>query len=293
MKNKTKWDFKNLNKKQKKQLHTWLRAGIQFIYFLFLPSAFTAAFSGVKSIFTRIGIGKQIEWTSFLSTLVVLCVFTIVFGRFFCGFACSFGTLGDAVHAIYLHVCKKRKKKPISINENITLALTNLKYIVLTAIVLLCYMGVYNRLQGYSPWDVFSMLHAGNFRLGKYTIGIILLIFILIGMAIQERFFCRFLCPLGAVFSLLPVLPWFSLCRDRENCIRGCSACTKRCPSQIELPETGKMEVCGECFQCQKCIDTCPKGNIHCGMSELKGNEVLFTLFRAVLLLFLFLWLGV
>lgn len=50
------------------------------------------------------------------------------------------------------------------------------------------------------PVDVFSMLHAGNFRLSSYIPGIVLLVLILVGMFFEERFFCHFLCPMGAVF---------------------------------------------------------------------------------------------
>lgn len=284
---------RHMTSKEKKKMHSTLRALIQVLYFCFLPSAYTAAFSGVKYIFTRMGAGERIELTSFVSVLIVLCVYTMIFGRFFCGFACAFGSLGDGLHALYKQVCKKLKKKPVQLGKRITSYLSILKYVILTLIVVLCFAGLYSGLQGTSPWDVFSMLHAGNFQLGNYIPGVVILVILMVGMCVQERFFCRFFCPMGAVFSLLPVLPLFSLRRDREACIKNCSACTRKCPSDIELPENGSPEVKGDCFQCQKCIDTCPKSNIHCGITKLKGNEIWFTILRAVLLLGLLLWLGV
>ena len=279
--------------KQIKKIHIWLRALIQLLYFCFLPSVYTAAFAGVKYLFIQIGAGEQIELTSFVTVLIVVCAYTILFGRFFCGFACAFGTLGDAVHALYRFVFRKMKKKPFLLSEKWTKKLDKVKYIVLTVIVLLCFAGVYGQAKGTSPWDVFSMIKAGNFRLSGYMAGIVLLVLILVGMCLEERFFCRNLCPMGAVFSLLPVLPYFSLRRDRENCIKGCSACTRKCPSQIGLPEDGSFKVEGDCFQCQKCIDTCPKGNIHTGSRTLYGNEIWFTAARAVLLAVIFVMVGV
>ena len=286
-------NIRNIPPKKRKKIRTYLRAAIQLLYFLFLPSAFTAAFAGVKYIFTQIGAGENIEWTAFVSVLVSLCLFTVIFGRFFCGFACAFGSFGDGIHAAYLWICKKLKKKPIKLKESWTAKMVLIKYVILAVIVLMCFAGVYGSAKGTSPWDVFSMLHAGNFKLGGYIPGLILLLLIMVGMCIQERFFCRFLCPMGAVFAMLPVLPFFSLRRDRDNCIKGCSGCTKKCPSGLALPARGSLETPGECFQCQKCIDTCPKGNVHCGISRLKGNEEVFTLVRAGLLLALYLWLGI
>lgn len=279
--------------KDLKKIHVWLRAVIQLIFFIFIPSAYTAAFNGIKYIFTQIGAGEQIGLTSFITVLIMLCTFTIVFGRFFCGFACAFGSLGDAVHAAYLWICKKLKKKPITMKSGPAGKLSVVKYIILAMIVIACFAGVFVKTQGASPWEVFSMLHAGNFKLGGHIAGLILLLLIIAGMCVQERFFCRFLCPMGAVFAMLPVVPLFGLRRERENCIRGCTACTRKCPADIELPEAHESFVSGECFQCQKCIDTCPKGNIHCGVKEIKGNEVLFTIFRAALLFCLCMWLGI
>ncbi len=146
---------KKLDRKKQKQVHRYVRATIQLIFFLLVPSAFTAAFSGVKYLFTQIGKGDAIGMTSFVTALCVLCLYTILFGRFFCGFACAFGSFGDALHGIYLWICKKIRKKPYRISEKITKYLYLLKYIVLAMISLLCYAGVYAKTKGTSPWEVF------------------------------------------------------------------------------------------------------------------------------------------
>lgn len=284
---------KGMERKKKRKIHTWLRRGIQLFFFLAFPSVFTAAFSGVKYIFTQLGTGEAVTFTSFLSVLIAICLYTILFGRFFCGYACAFGSLGDAIHGAFEAFFKKRKKKLPVIGEKLSAGLNYLKYIILAAIVLLCFAGVYGKFQGTSPWDVFSMLRSLHPKWTGYLVGWVLLILIMIGMAVKERFFCRYLCPMGAVFSLLPVLPFFSLHRDRNSCIRGCGACTKSCPSGVELPDDGSIAVSGDCFQCGKCIDICPKENIHTGIHKLKGNEIWYVVVRAVILASLCFILGV
>lgn len=191
-------DLSTLPAKKRKQIVSCLRAGIQLLYFLFLPSVFTAAFNGVKYIFTQLGQGEKIEMTAFVSALLLVCAFTIVFGRFFCGFACAFGSLGDAMHAIYGIICKKRKKKPRCIKPELAKKLVLIKYGILLLIALCCFAGVYQKARGTSPWDVFSMLHAGNFRLSSYIPGIVLLVLILVGMFFEERFFLPFPVPNGS-----------------------------------------------------------------------------------------------
>ena len=171
-----------------KKLHAYIRAAIQVVFFIFFPYAFTTGFFAIKSIFTQIGSQAPIAWSSFLTVCLALCAFTIVFGRFFCGYACAFGSLGDAVRSLYVFICKKCKKKPITWKPK-KLPLHFLKYGVLLVVGCLCFTGVYSDLKGWNPWDVFSMLRAGNIHLGGYWLGILLFAGILVGMALCERFF--------------------------------------------------------------------------------------------------------
>ncbi|MBQ9673926.1 MAG: 4Fe-4S binding protein [Ruminococcus sp.] len=275
---------KKLTPLQIRKIHKRVRAVIQIIFFLILPATFSSAFNGVKYIFTQIGSGSNVQLTSFVVDLLIVGIFTIIFGRFFCGFACAFGSFGDAVHAAYVFICKKLKKKPIKLNEKLCKVLTYLKYLVLLTIIILCFLGYYTNLRGTSPWDVFSMLRSGNFMLAGYAIGIVLLVLIVAGMAVCERFFCRFLCPMGAVFSLLASLPLTSITRKRESCIKGCKACKMNCPASLDIAERGSFDVNGDCFQCGRCVDFCPKKNIKTGGSPLRGSEVWFMIVRAVIL---------
>ena len=253
-----------MNLRQKRDLRRLTRQIIQIIFFLWMPALYTSAFSGVRYVIEQIRAGKPIEQNAFLVMMIALCGFTILFGRFFCGFACAFGSLGDAVRALYVFICKKLKKKPITMKAAVVKKLKVVKYFVLAIIAVTCFTGVYSKAKGFSPWDVFSMLHARNFKLGGYTLGVVLLVLIVIGMCFQERFFCRVLCPMGAVFSLLPVLPIFSYSRSKAGCIRGCSACSKKCPMDLNLPyeDEDGSEATGECIRCGKCQVVCPRQNV-------------------------------
>ena len=263
-----------------------IRAAIQLVFFIFYPALFSTAFAGVKSIFQAIAAHQQIAWNSFLDVTGLLLLGTILFGRHFCGYACAFGSLGDAMYELTVFIRQKvfHKKGRHGYPEKAVRILQKVKYVLLAFLLLSILIGWYASLQGMSPWDVFSMLRAGNIHLGGYWLGILLFAGILVGMALCERFFCRFLCPMGAVFSLLPMLPIFSVRRKQEQCAKGCSACTRCCPADLTLPEAGSWSVNGECFQCQKCVDICPKKNAHSGIGKLRGNEIWFTILRAVVL---------
>ena len=149
---------------------------------------------------------------------------------------------------------------------------------------------VQNALTGASPWEVFSRLTALHLPPEGFGVGIGLLVLILLGMAVQPRFFCQFLCPMGAVFALLPVLPFAQLHRQSDGCIPGCNACKQQCPVCLKLEETSLRS--GECIACEACVGTCPKQNIHRWDTTLCKRLWLPVLGKVLLFFLLGCWLG-
>ena len=182
------------------------------------------------------------------------------------------------------------RKKQFQLPEKAVRRGQKVKFVVLAVIVGLCTVGAYSRLTGWSPWEVFSRLTALRTPPAGFGLGIALFVLILIGMAVQPRFFCQFLCPMGAVFALLPVLPFAQLHRDGENCIPGCSACAHRCPVDLKLDEQSLRS--GECIACEACVGTCPKGNISRWDLALGKNFWLPMLAKAVLFFIMGVCLG-
>ena len=279
---------KHANPRDRMLLRRRTRAGIQLIFFLLTPAVYTSCFFFFFAIASAIGASEPIPYDAFFTTLVVVCLYTILFGRFFCGYACAFGSFGDAVYALSQRIQKKCGKKLPNLPEKAVILLQKVKYLVLIVIVLLCVAGVYDTLPKWSPWDVFSMLTALRGIPAAYAIGTVLLLLIVVGMAVKERFFCQFLCPMGAVFALLPVLGTYR--RKRENCLPRCSACVKNCPVCVETDEGNSRT--GECISCGACSDICPKRNISYGLGVKDGNAPLPVIGKAVILLFVFLLVG-
>lgn len=247
---------------------------VRLLFFVWMPAVFSTAFAGVKNIVIAIAAGEPLELNSFVTMLIKVCLVTVLCGRIFCGYACAFGSLGDFVYWCQTKIRRKQKKKPLRLPVKACAYLKKGKYFVLAVVLVLCWLGYSSFITQYSPWPAFSLMTGFRFSAIPVGGGIILCL-ILVGMAWEPRFFCRFLCPMGAIFSLLPVMPWAVVHRRRENCIKGCRACQRTCPAGIDIVDSahGDPGMMGECFSCGKCMRACPKGNIHVLMTnrEEKG----------------------
>ena len=92
-----------------------------------------------------------------------------------------------------------------------------------------------------------------------------LLLVTVIASIVIYRPFCRFICPLGAFYSLFNKLSYFGIQVDNVKCI-GCDACIRKC--KMDCAKVGDRE----CINCGECIDTCPVNAISLGSKVKKAD---------------------
>lgn len=237
-----------------------VRAVIQLIAFITVPALFITVFSSTGGIITSIAGGSFVFSDNIGRIILILGVFliTIVWGRFFCGFICSFGAMQDLLNSIGKLIPFK-----IKVSEKADKWLKLLKYAVLAFVA----VGVWGfSVTGdtvWSPWTVFGIYTSlSGWSSLKYflTLGGALLLLIIIGSLFIERFFCRYLCPLGALFSLVSRFRIYSIDRKPDKC-GNCKLCTSKCSMGIPLYKYEKVRS-GECINCMKCTSVCPNENI-------------------------------
>ena len=277
----------------KKHSITILRVLSQLTFFFLAPGLFTSAFGGAKSIAASMGGGEVLELSAHITTLILLTAFTLLFGRIFCGYACSFGALGDAVYTMAGWLKKKMglKAKPLNPPQ----WLKYLKYVVLAVILVICFTGNQQSLHDISPWNVFAQFVGGSIPSAAYWVGYIVLALIIIGMAMVPRFFCRFLCPMGAIFSILPPALLLrikkpSAAGDSFKACGKCKLCSSKCPAGLTLNQEDAI-TSGECFSCHRCVEACyqhkPRLSFFgwAGLTRLKILLIIALLMALVLLL--------
>ncbi|MCH5138193.1 4Fe-4S binding protein [Clostridiaceae bacterium UIB06] len=229
----------------------------QIIFLIFIPELFTLVFSQLKGIYSmttkgNFNIGEA--WPNLTAALIIITI-TIILGRFFCGWFCTFGAVNDFIYM----VSHKLFKIKFRINEKIDSKIKYIKYVILLFIVTIIWTSTSTFFDSYSPWNAFAAMGNISESVSQYTVGFIILAFILIGAIFIERFFCRYLCPLGAVFSVVSKLRIFKISKPTDNC-GNCRLCTNNCSMGIELYKMDKVGI-GECINCFKCIEICHRKN--------------------------------
>jgi len=195
--------------------------------------------------------------------LGILLLSGLIFGRTICGFLCPFGLVQDLLHKL------PTPKVPKS---RFTRILSYLKYILLIVFVIglpllyapqlplpaFCkYICPAGTLEG----AVGLLSHPGNASLfgmlgSLFTWKFVLLVGIVTACIFIYRAFCRFLCPLGAIYGLFSRLSLLGIEVEASACTR-CGHCVAACP--VDIKEVGDHE----CIHCGRCKGACPTQAIH------------------------------
>lgn len=234
-----------------------IRHCIQLIMFLLLPALYIMTFSGLKTVYQMIINGNFNFINNFISLIefVVITLFTILMGRWFCGWLCAFGTYNDWIYIL----SRKLFKVNFRVNEKLDYVLKYVKYLVLIFIIIISWTIESDILKNASPWDAFAQIINISNVLSTLIIGFIILTLITIGAFLIERFFCRYLCPLGAVFTIISKFGIMKINKPKADCGK-CRACTINCSMGLKLYKIDGARG-GDCINCLKCTEICPRNN--------------------------------
>jgi polyferredoxin len=200
-----------------------------------------------------------------LAWALVTIALTLFVGRFFCGFACPLGTINQFTGWLArlglgptARVEANRHRRPQS-----------WKYYLLVCLLFLALMGSVQT----GVFDPLPLLHRSvnlallpladthlgvlsdepRFYASVWIIGVVLLGIVGLNLFLP-RFFCRFACPLGALFGLLSRFTPWRLGKTTDNC-GDCCICEQYCEGACR--PAGKI-ITGECVLCFNCLDHCP-----------------------------------
>jgi ferredoxin-type protein NapH len=183
-------------------------------------------------------------------------------GRFVCGCLCPFGLIQDLLYKIpFLRKINTFKGDKL---------LRKLKYVILLVFVILLPMFLVDVLGQGLPYFCKFICPAGTLEGGILLVlfnesmrgalgwlyawkSVLLAVTILLSVVIY-RPFCKYICPLGAVYSVFNPIAVFRYRIDKEKCT-GCGACARVCKMQVDPAKNVNH---AECIRCGACKDACP-----------------------------------
>ncbi len=195
------------------------------------------------------------------SALVLLLIFlamAVWLKKGFCAWVCPFGLLSEFLSGIHKKIFDRQFYLPRWLDYPFRTVKYFLLFFFLWAV--LVQMDVidlekfiyspYNRVADIKMLFFFTKMSATTFWVLAILVGLSLAI---------PYFWCRYLCPYGALLGALSWLSPFKVRRDIKTCI-DCEKCTQVCPSQIKVHKARSV-ISDECHACLHCVDICPVKN--------------------------------
>src|ERR1039457_3790667 len=188
---------------------------------------------------------------------VAFMLMSLLLKKAFCSWLCPVGTLSE-------HLLKLGRKifgRNLRLPEWVDLPLRGLKYMLLGFFVFVIGAMSAEALESFmhTPYGLVADVKMLNFfrELGL-TAAIVMALLVLLSMLV-ENFWCRYLCPYGALMGLVSLLSPVKIRRDAEACI-DCSKCARACPAGLPVDRLLQIRS-AECSACMVCVAACPAQN--------------------------------
>jgi len=189
-----------------------------------------------------------------LFIFLAIILVSLVIGRAFCSWICPIGLLSEKLGDLGEHFFGR-----IKLPRWLDYPLRSLKYLLLGFFVysiffLMSDMAVKAFLN--SPYNAVADLKMYEFFANVSRTALIVLTFLFLASVFIRNFWCRYLCPYGALLGITSLLSPNKITRNADSCI-DCAKCAKACPSFIKVDKV-KTVWSDECSTCMSCVDVCP-----------------------------------
>lgn len=188
---------------------------------------------------------------------VAFLAMSVLVKKAFCSWLCPVGTLSENLHKLGRKIFGRNLRLPRSAD----IPLRGLKYLLL-GFFLFVIVGMSTEvLIGFmqTPYGLIADVKMLNFfRDMGMTAAIVIGLLVLLSMLV-EHFWCRYLCPYGALLGLTSLLSPVKIRRDADACI-DCAKCAHACPSHLPVDQLVQIRS-AECSACMACVAACPAEN--------------------------------
>jgi polyferredoxin len=186
--------------------------------------------------------------------LISFLAMSWLFRKSFCGWLCPVGTVSE-----YLwRLGRKAFGRNFRLPRRFDIGLRSLKYILLGlfvyAVASMSVGAIRAFLEG--PYGIVDDVKMLNFFRFMGVTGGAVVALLVVASVFVENFWCRYLCPYGALFGLAALASPMRIRRDTSLCI-DCGKCTKACPSALPVAQLITIQS-AECTGCMQCVAACP-----------------------------------